>query len=166
MPTLQRNSTTYGRNAKDLREEARQPDYEGARAAMESFYYAFNNRSMDVFDAVWADSEHISLDNPVGGIMYGFHDIRELYRQIFEGPARVWVEFYDIVEYLGEETVVFAGRERGEFSQGNETTPIAIRTSRVFQYFGPNVGWRQVHHHGSIDDADELKNYQRAVQSS
>jgi hypothetical protein len=44
--------------------------------------------------------------------------------------------------------------------------PLAIRTSRFFQYFGPELGWRQVHHHGSIDDAEALDRYQRAVRGA
>jgi hypothetical protein len=48
----------------------------------------------------------------------------------------VWVELWDIVEYVGHDTVVFAGRERGEFTQDGRTIPLEIHTSRVFQYFG------------------------------
>lgn len=163
MPTLQPVHHRYGRDARDRRAAARRPDVEGARAAAECFYHAFNHRSLDVFDAVWAESAHISLDNPLGGIVRGLKDIRALYRQIFEGPARVWVEFHDIVEYIGETTVVFAGRERGAFERDGRSVPLAIRTTRVFQFFGAERGWRQVHHHGSIDDPEALARYQRTV---
>ncbi len=162
-PTMQHVETIYGRNARDLRREARAPTEDGARAALETFYHAFNGRSLEVFEAVWAPKELISLNNPLGGIVRGLDDIRALYRRIFEGPAQVWVELHDIVAYLGETTAIFAGRERGEFSRGGRTVPLAIRTSRVFQYFGPELGWRQVHHHGSIDDPEALARYQRAV---
>ena len=95
--------------------------------------------------------------------MRGLGSIRALYKRIFEGPARVWVEFYDIVEYASSDSVVFAGRERGEFTRGDQVIPLAIRTSRVFHYYGSELGWRQSHHHGSIDDAVELTCYQQAV---
>lgn len=52
----------------------------------------------------------------------------------------------DVVECEGQNTVVFAGRERGEFVRDGVTVPLAIRTTRVFQYFGGELGWRQVHH--------------------
>ena len=93
----------------------------------------------------------------------GRDEIRELYRRIFAGPAQVWVELHGLVEYFTTGTVVFAGRERGEFVRDGQTVPLAIRTTRIFQYFGPESGWRQVHHHGSIDDPEALACYQRAV---
>lgn len=154
---------TYGRDARDRREEAREPTAEGARAALESFYHAFNNRLLDVFDAVWAPGDLISLYNPLGGVIRGLDEIRTIYQHIFEGHAHAWVELHDIVEYVGPTSAVFAGRERGEFANDSEVVPLAIRTSRFFQYFGPELGWRQVHHHGSIDVPDDLDRYQSAV---
>lgn len=103
---------------------------------------------------MWAPGNLVSLDNPLGGIVRSLEEIRAIYGRIFGGPARVWVEFHDVVEYADATSVVFAGRERGEFARDGRTVPLAIRTSRFFQYFGPELGWRQVHHHGSIDDAE------------
>jgi hypothetical protein len=153
----------YGREARDRRADMHDAASAGARAALESFYHAFNQRSIEVFNAVWAPVDLISLDNPLGGMLRGIEDIRALYQGIFQGPAQVWVELHDIIEYVGTNTVVFAGRELGEFTRDGVTVPLAIRTSRVFQYFGPDVGWRQVHHHGSIDDPEALARYQQAV---
>lgn len=166
MPTSQVLSRTYGRSAVDRRIEALEPTLEGARAALECFYFAFNQRSLDALEAIWAQGPLISLKNPLGGIMRGLDDIRALYQRIFDGPAQVWVEFYDVVEYVGQDTVVFAGRERGEFTLNDRSVPLAIRTTRVFQYFGGQLGWRQVHHHGSIDDSEALARYQRAVRGT
>jgi hypothetical protein len=42
--------------------------------------------------------------------------------------------------------------------------PLRIRTTRYFRY--ENGAWRQFHHHGSIDDAESLAAYQRAVRGS
>lgn len=154
---------TYGRAARDRRREAREPTAEGARAALESFYFAFNNRSLEAFDAVWAPGEFISLYNPLGGVVRGLDEIRVLYKRVFEGPARVWVELHDIVEYVSPTAAMFAGRERGEFARDGRAVPLAIRTSRFFLYLGPELGWRQAHHHGSIDDPEALDRYQRAV---
>jgi ketosteroid isomerase-like protein len=157
---------SYGRDSLDRRVEAREPTPDGARAALECFYFAFNRRSADAVAAAWAQGPLISLSNPLGGVMRGLDDIRTLYQRIFSGPARVWVEFYDVVEYAGHDTVVFAGRERGKFTRDGRTVPLTIRTTRVFQYFGAQAGWRQVHHHGSIDDPEALARYQRAVRET
>ena len=66
------------------------------------------------------------------------------------------------MRFASDEIVVFAGRERGEFVVENRRVPLTIRTSRVFSY-RPEVGWRQIHHHGSIDDPRLLQAYQDAV---
>ncbi|HEY8097936.1 MAG TPA: nuclear transport factor 2 family protein [Methylobacter sp.] len=136
---------------------------EGARMLMESFYFAFNHRNMEVFSAVWANHELIQLNNPLGGILRGYEAIAALYEQVFTGAASVWVELSDIVEFQTENMVVFAGRESGEFTKNNQTLPLSIRTSRVIQWFGPETGWKQVHHHGSIDDPELLHLYQQEV---
>ena len=38
---------------------------------------------------------------------------------------------------------------------------LAIRTTRIFRW--TNERWRQIHHHGSIDNPDVLAHYQQAV---
>jgi len=151
-----------GRAARDLRSDARRPDGTGARAALESFYHAFNQRSLEVLEDVWAPDATVTLSNPVGGVLTGIAAIKALYGRVFDGPARVWVEYHDVTEYIASDHALFVGRERGEFEVGGETITLAIRTSRYFRQL-PGIGWRQVHHHGSIDDAALLAAYQAAV---
>ena len=55
--------------------------------------------------------------------------------------------------------------QTGEFTRDGQVVELNIRTSRVFQY-QPTVGWRQAHHHGSIDDPDTLARYQRVVRGA
>lgn len=154
---------TLGRHAANRLAAAHRPGIEGARALLETFYFAFNQRDRAVFSQVWADHPLIQLNNPLGGILRSYDEIAALYARILDGPARVWVELSDIVEYAADALVVFAGRESGEFSRAGTVVPLAIRTSRVIQWFGAQAGWRQVHHHGSIDNAEALAAYQRAV---
>jgi limonene-1,2-epoxide hydrolase len=140
------------------------PGTDGARAALETFYHAFNTRSLELFRRVWLDDPLIQLNNPVGGIVRGAEEIAALYARIFEGPVRVRVELHDIVRYDAPGAVVFAGRERGSYERdGDDPVPLDIRTSRVFSYAPDRGGWRQVHHHGSIDDPESLARYQGAV---
>lgn len=153
----------YGRAAKNCIVAAKQHSLDGARALVETFYYAFNQRDMAVFAQVWADHELIQLNNPLGGILRGYEAIANLYRGIFTGPASVWVELGDMVEFQSHDMVVFAGRESGEFSKDGRTVALSIRTSRIVQWMGAEVGWKQTHHHGSIDDARQLTAYQHAV---
>lgn len=161
--TLNHLSTSYGRTACNRLSETAQPSEAGARAALETFYFAFNNRSIEIFAQIWINHPLIQLNNPLGGILRGYEPIRNLYTHIFNGAANVWVEFEDIVEYFSGEMAIFAGWERGEFTMCDRIIPLKIRTSRYFQYSENDGGWRQVHHHGSIDNAGLLKTYQDAV---
>lgn len=53
------------------------------------------------------------------------------------------------------------GRERGRFERGSVGLDLAIRTTRIFR--GAAGRWRQVHHHGSIEDPALLGAYRQAV---
>ncbi len=160
---IQPSTLVYGRDARDLRAGAQGVGIEGARAALETFYHAFNNRSLDILRSAWAEHPLVQLNNPLGGLLRGPEEVVSLYGRVFSGPARVWVELYDVIEYVGDDSVTFAGRERGEFHRGPVTLSLTIRTSRLFGYLGPKQSWRQLHHHGSIDDVELLDRYQRAV---
>ncbi len=152
---------SFGREARDLTTEMGKPGMKGALAALESFYFAFNNGDLDVFQKVWVPHSMIRLNNPLGGILEGIEPITALYEGIFNGPAEVWVEFGDIVAYDLGESVVFAGRERGQFTKNGVSVPLDIRTSRVLHQ--ANGLWGQVHHHGSITDTGQLATYRDAV---
>lgn len=160
---MRHSQIIYGRDSTDQIEQASKSGIEGARMLIESFYYAFNHRDLIVLKRVWADHELIQLNNPLGGILRDYEAIAALYGRVFKGAATVWVEFSDIVEFQTDDMVVFAGREHGEFTVNNQTLRLAIRTSRVVQWFGAEIGWRQVHHHGSIDNPELLAAYQQAV---
>ncbi|MBI3582155.1 MAG: nuclear transport factor 2 family protein [Nitrospinae bacterium] len=133
----------------------------GPHLALSEFYEAFNNRDFEKMSRNWADSEEIAMDNPLGGIRRGRAEIMEVYSRIFGGPARVYVEFYDYTIHEAGGLFYAVGRERGRFQKGGASVELAIRTSRVFRLVAGR--WRQVHHHGSIDDPALLDNYQRAV---
>jgi len=129
--------------------------------ALAQFYRAFNSRDLAMMAENWEASDDIAMDNPLGDIKRGWPDIRSVYRRIFEGQARVQVEFYDYTLQQWDDTFVAVGRERGFVETADTRLDLAIRTSRVFRR--SKEGWRQVHHHGSIDDPRLLEAYQRAV---
>jgi ketosteroid isomerase-like protein len=130
-------------------------------AALEQFYAAFNGRSLALMADNWAQADEIALDNPLGGIRRGWTEIRPLYERVFSGEALVYVEFYDYTLHVGQDLFYAVGRERGHFRKGNTELALAIRTSRIFKKIDDR--WKQVHHHGSIEDPDLLARYQSAV---
>ena len=129
--------------------------------ALQDFYLAFNSRDFDRMQDNWDNSDEIAMDNPLGGIKRGWSEIKEIYQRIFTGEARVYVEFYDysIVKFSGGFCAI--GRERGHLQIREEQLDLAIRTSRVYKLI--NGVYKQVHHHGSIEDPKLLESYQDLV---
>ena len=129
--------------------------------ALSEFYDAFNSRDMEMMSENWAQFEDIVMDNPLGGIKRGWAEIRAVYERIFSGPAEVYVEYFDYTIHETAEMFYAVGRERGYFRLSGKEIQLAIRTSRIFRKI--NGRWRQVHHHGSIEDPQLLAKYQDAV---
>jgi ketosteroid isomerase-like protein len=156
--------TNYGPQSANRLSEATGEGAEGARAALETFYYALNNQDAATLEAVWGSDSSVVLYNPLGGIVRGRGEIGDLYRKVFGSGRGVRVSFIDVVEYIGPDHALFVGREAGSYKSVDGTeVPLHIRTSRYFQRDGGV--WRQYHHHGSIDDPAALADYQSAVRS-
>lgn len=128
--------------------------------ALSEFYRAFNNRNLDLMRRNWHQEECV-LDNPLGGIHRGWTEIEPLYSRLFSGTARVKVVFFDYSLHLSDDLFCAAGRERGTFEKDDEKLELAIRTSRVYRRVDGR--WRQIHHHGSIEDPELLTRYRAAV---
>lgn len=71
------------------------------------------------------------------------------------------VEFYDYTLHQFGEVFYVVGRECGHVSTRGMRLDMKIRTTRVFRFDGTR--WRQVHHHGSIEDSQLLAAYQGLV---
>jgi hypothetical protein len=125
------------------------------------FYKAFNQRDLKLMKNVWLNSDEASMNNPVGGILRGWENIKMVYDKIFNGKAKVYVEFYDFTVHSTGTMFIVTGRERGFFEKENIKIDLAIRTSRVF--IKENEDWKHIQHHGSIDNPDLLKKYQDAI---
>jgi hypothetical protein len=126
-----------------------------------NFYKAFNQRDLKLMQSVWLNSDEASINNPVGGIMRGWKDIENVYDKIFNGKAKVYVEFYEFTLHSTDNMFFVTGRERGFFEMGEIKIDLKIRTSRVF--IKKNGDWKQIQHHGSIDNPELLKKYQDAI---
>jgi len=129
--------------------------------ALKAFYHAFNNKDLAALEANWAEGERPSMDNPIGGIRRGWPAIRAGYEKLFGGPARVRVTFHDFTSDGGDDWHLFVGREKGVCVAGNSTIELRIRTTRWFVKI--DGAWRQLHHHGSIEEPALLAEYQHAI---
>ena len=132
-----------------------------AYGALVQFYNAFNSGNMESMSQNWANTPDIAMDNPLGGIKRGWNDIKSVYQRIFDGTAELYVEFYDYTIHEGGDFFYAVGRERGQFKANGQVIQLAIRTSRIYKKI--NGKWKQVHHHGSIENPELLKSYQQLV---
>jgi ketosteroid isomerase-like protein len=134
---------------------------QGALDALISFYRAFNAKDLDALARNWASGDSPSMDNPIGGIRRGWSSIAQGYEKLFNGPATVRVAFHDFTSQGGDDWHLFVGREKGVCEVGVKTIELRIRTTR---WFTKQQGqWRQLHHHGSIEEPGMLATYQTAI---
>jgi len=129
--------------------------------ALSKFYEAFNERNLDLMQQVWLNSNESSMNNPLGGIMRGWEEIKLVYDRIFNGKAQVYVEFYDFTIHKNSNMFFASGSERGFFKTEETEISLAIRTSRIF--VKEHGEWKQIQHHGSIVNPALLKTYQDLV---
>lgn len=129
--------------------------------ALVQFYQAFNSGNRKQMASNWINGEDASMSNPLGGVRRGWNEIQEVYDRIFNGPAEVYVEFYDYSIHQSGVMFCAVGRERGHLRINGKELKLAIRTSRFYRL--ECGAWKQVHHHGSIDEPALLAEYQTAV---
>lgn len=129
--------------------------------ALIEFYRAFNDGNLESMAQNWLDGDEPSMDNPIGGIRRSWPTIRGGYERLFGGPARVYVEFFDFTSHGGDAFHIFVGRERGTCETSAGKLDLRIRTSRLF--IRRDGRWRQLHHHGSIEEPRLLEDYQRMI---
>lgn len=129
--------------------------------ALVQFYKALNDANLELMTKNWSQSSEIVMNNPLGGVRRGWDEVRELYQRVFNGSAKVYVEFYDYSLQETPHLFYVVGRERGYFRNEQRTIELSIRTSRIFKNIQGQ--WKQVHHHGSIENPNLLQSYQQAV---
>lgn len=125
------------------------------------FYAAFNGRDFELMKKNWLNNEEIAMDNPLGGIKRGWEEIKTIYSRIFTGQTKVYVEFYDYTIVSMDGGFVAIGRERGYVDTKGKKLNLAIRTSRIYKLVKNE--YKQVHHHGSIENPELLHTYQELV---
>jgi len=134
---------------------------EKAYEALNEFYMAFNSQNFELMQKNWINSKDISMSNPLGGIKRGWDDIKVVYERIFSAETVVYVEFYDYVILEMKDGFCTVGRERGYVESTANKLDLEIRTSRVFVM--QDSQYRQIHHHGSIENSELLKQYQNLL---
>src|SRR5690242_790676 len=139
-------------------------DLSQPQQALAQFYRAFNTRDLRMLDENFAHTDEVAIDNPLGGIRRGADEPHKMYEGVFKSSADVHVIFWDYTIHRSGDVFWAVGRERGTYRNGDAVKELNIRTTRIFQLIDGR--WRQMHHHGSIEDAQLLAEYQSAVRSA
>jgi ketosteroid isomerase-like protein len=130
--------------------------------ALSQFYRALNARDLELMQKNWVNGSEAAMDNPLGGIKRGWDEIKSVYETLFDSKLIYRFEFHDYTLHEADGLFYVVGREKGELATSGRPLELAIRTTRVFRR-DEDGQWRQVHHHGSIDDPNMLAAYQDAV---
>ena len=130
-------------------------------SAIVDFYTAFNTQNYQLMEKNWLHTSEASMSNPLGGVKRGWHEINEVYKKIFSNQANVYVEFYDYTIHSTDFMFLTVGRERGSLTVENKQIELAIRTTRI--YIKNESAWKQIHHHGSIENPKLLSRYQTTL---
>lgn len=139
-------------------------DLSEPRQALAQFYRAINGRDVRLMEENWDSSPEAVIDNPLGGIKRGWPEIRQTYERLFRTPGTYRFEFWDFTLHRSSDVFWAVGRERGHLTKDGKTLELAIRTTRLFRR--TDGRWRQIHHHGSIDDPQMLGRYLAAVSTA
>ena len=129
--------------------------------ALKAFYRAFNTKDLPGLVSNWLEDDRPVMNNPVGGIRQGWKSISDGYRTLFRGRAEIHVVFHDYSVAGGGDWQLFIGREKGHCKTEDTCLPLRFRTSRLF--LREHGSWRQLHHHGSIEEPAMLADYQRII---
>ena len=139
-------------------------DLSQPQQALAQFYRGFNTRDLKMIDENFARSDEVAIDNPLGGIRRGADQPHVMYEGVFKSPADVHVVFWDYTIHRAGDVFWAVGRERGTYREGDVVKDLNIRTTRIYQLIDGR--WRQMHHHGSIEDSKLLSDYQNAIRSA
>ena len=126
-----------------------------------AFYKDFNARDVEATANNWAKKYSIAMTNPTGGIRRNWNSVKEYYNKIMDDKVRFYIEIHDLKFHQFDNVFYEEGRERGSLDIDTDQLGIKIRTSRIYKLF--DEGWRQIHQHSSIDDAELLERYQQVI---
>ncbi|MCK9285156.1 MAG: nuclear transport factor 2 family protein [Rhodocyclaceae bacterium] len=116
-----------------------------------AFYEAIERADLDALMAVWAEDEEIVCIHPGSGRISGYLHIRESWRRIFEGGARLRIRTRVMSTVVNPFAAVHSLIEEVAL-RGAEEATAAVTATNIYVR-GP-LGWRMVMHHGSAAPAE------------
>ncbi|MDP2795439.1 MAG: nuclear transport factor 2 family protein [Sulfurisoma sp.] len=111
-----------------------------------AFYEAIERADLEAMMAVWAEDEEIVCIHPGGSRLIGYAAIREAWRRIFDGGARLRVRLSRPTTVQGPLAALNTVMEHIAV-RNDESVRAPVVASNV--YVRGALGWRMVLHHAS-----------------
>jgi ketosteroid isomerase-like protein len=122
------------------------PIFPTPQDAEAAYYDALERGDLDAMMAVWSEDEEIACIHPGGPRLTGYAAIRDAWRRIFEGGARLQVRLSQVTVVQGPFTSLHSVIEHISVRDDESLRAPVVATN--FYARGP-LGWRMVLHHAS-----------------
>ena len=122
------------------------PPFATPQETENAFYDALEKADLEAMMAVWADDDEIVCVHPGGMRLTGVEQVREAWRQIFNGGAVLRIKLRQLQTIDGMTLTVHSVYEQISIDGGTEQPPPMIATN-IYQR--AENGWRMVVHHAS-----------------
>jgi len=135
------------------------PIFTSPQEAEAAFYDALERGDLDAMMSVWSEDEEIVCVHPGGPRLVGYALVREGWRRIFEGGARLKVQLLALSTLHSPLTAVHSLIEQiAVVGEKHLAAPVAATNV----YMRGALGWRMIVHHASavpptsIGDAPQI----------
>lgn len=122
------------------------PIFTSAAEVEAAFYDALARADLDAMMAVWSEDEEVVCIHPGGARLVGLGAVRESWRQLFSGAARLQVHTTQQVVSANMMLTVHNVLEHTSAEGDDRITPPMVATN---VYARGALGWRMVMHHAS-----------------
>ena len=130
---------------------------EAVREANEQFYRALEKADLEMMSAVWLHDTWVKCVHPGWDLIVGWEQVRESWRQIFEGNTGMRVAATNVEIKIEGDFALVSCYEVLAIFLDNTRAPVSVRTTatNLFQRIaGEWRQWRMIHHHASqVPDA-------------
>ena len=127
------------------------PIFPTPQDAEAAFYEALERADLEAMMSVWAEDEEIVCIHPGGPRLVGYASIREAWRRMFDGGARLQVRLSQPTIVQGPLATATTVMEHISVRDDESVRPPLVATN---VYVRGALGWRMVLHHASPTPPD------------
>ena len=132
----------------------KKPIYTSAADAEAAFYDALARADLDAMMSVWSEDDEVACIHPGGPRIVGLQAVRETWRQMLAGGARLQVDISEAVISGNPMVAIHSAFEHIRVAGATARSPLIAATN---VYVRGALGWRMVMHHASpVPDAADF----------